>query len=74
MSTLERHNGINWYYRRNVLDKLQMKATYTVDSIRIKNIGLGMSSKLGNSMCMSWLIIFRIQDFMKANSLSFNLI
>jgi hypothetical protein len=28
--------ALTGYYRRNVLDNLQVKATYTVDSIRIK--------------------------------------
>ena len=35
------------YYRRNVLQNLQMKATYTLDSYSYKNIGLGLSSNLG---------------------------
>jgi hypothetical protein len=38
--------ALTGYYRRNVLDKLQMKATYTIDSYSYKN-RLGLSSTLG---------------------------
>jgi hypothetical protein len=33
--------ALTGYYRRNVLDNLQVKATYTVDSYSYKNIGFG---------------------------------
>ena len=64
--------ALTGYYRRNILDKLQMKATYTVDSYSYKNIGLGMSSKLGafNVYLMADNLL-EYKDLAKANSLSF---
>jgi len=62
------------YYRRQIFDSLEMKATYTVDSFSAKNIGLGLSANL-------WKVNFYLladnlleyKDVSKANSLSFQL-
>lgn len=64
--------ALTGYYRRNILDKLQMKVTYTVDSYSYKNIGLGMSSTLGafNVYLMADNLL-EYRDLAKANSLSF---
>lgn len=64
--------ALTGYYRRNVLDNLQMKATYTVDSYSYKNIGLGLSSKLGifNVYLMADNLL-EYKDLAKAHSLSF---
>ncbi|SEA77137.1 hypothetical protein SAMN05443667_108164 [Flavobacterium gillisiae] len=64
--------ALTGYYRRNILDKLQMKATYTVDSYSFKNIGLGMSSRLGafNVYLMADNLL-EYKDLAKAHSLSF---
>jgi len=64
--------ALTGYYRRNILDKLQMKATYTVDSYSFKNIGLGMSSTLGafNVYLMADNLL-EYKDLAKAHSLSF---
>ena len=35
------------YYKRQIFESLEMKATYTIDSFSSKNIGLGLSSTLG---------------------------
>jgi hypothetical protein len=64
--------ALTGYYRRNVLDKLQMKATYTVDSYSYKNIGLGMSSTLGKfNLYVMADNLLEYKDLAKANSLSF---
>jgi hypothetical protein len=66
--------ALTGYYRRQIFDSLEMKATYTVDSFSSKNIGLGLSTTL-------WKVNFyfladnllEYRDISKANSLSFQL-
>ncbi len=60
------------YYRRKILNSLQMKATYTLDSYSYKNIGLGLSSTTGlvNFYVLADNIL-EYQDVSKANSMSF---
>jgi hypothetical protein len=66
--------ALTGYYRRNVLDKLQMKATYTVDSFSYKNIGLGISSTMGKfNLYMIADNLLEYRDLAKANSVSFQL-
>lgn len=62
------------YYRRKILNGLQMKATYTVDSYSYSNIGLGVSSQLGpvNFYVLADNLL-EYKDVTKANSLSFQL-
>ncbi|WP_291100144.1 MULTISPECIES: DUF5723 family protein [unclassified Flavobacterium] len=62
------------YYRRQIFESLEMKATYTVDSFSVKNIGLGLSTTIGKVnfyMMADNLLEFR--DVSKANSMSFQL-
>jgi len=62
------------YYRRQIFDSLEMKATYTIDSYSSKNIGLGLSSTIGKVnfyLLVDNLLEYR--DISKANSLSFQL-
>ncbi|MFV5688269.1 DUF5723 family protein [Flavobacterium sp. ZT3R25] len=60
------------YYRRNILDNLQMKATYTLDSYSYKNIGLGLSAQLGKlNLYVLADNLLEYHDLSKANSLSF---
>lgn len=62
------------YYRRQILESLEMKATYTIDSFSYKNIGLGLSTTLGKVnfyILVDNLLEYR--DISKANSLSFQL-
>ena len=62
------------YYRRKILESLEMKATYTVDSFSAKNIGLGLSAtiaKVNFYILADNLLEYR--DVSKANSLSFQL-
>ncbi|MEZ7507201.1 DUF5723 family protein [Flavobacterium sp. Arc2] len=64
--------ALTGYYRRNLLDKLQMKATYTVDSYSYKNIGLGLSSTLGKfNVYLMADNLLEYRDLAKVNSLSF---
>jgi hypothetical protein len=62
------------FYRRQIFDSLEMKATYTVDSFSAKNIGLGLSTTLGK-VNFYFLAdnLLEYQDISKANSLSFQL-
>jgi hypothetical protein len=62
------------YYRRRVLQGLQMKATYTIDSYSFTNIGLGLTTKIGvfNFYAMADnLLAYR--DVSKANALTFQI-
>ena len=62
------------YYRRRLLQGLQMKATYTVDSYSYTNIGLGLTTKIGvfNFYAMADnLLAYR--DVSKANELTFQI-
>jgi hypothetical protein len=60
------------YYKRNVFENLQIKATYTADSYSYKNIGFGLSSNLGK---LNFYVLadnlLEYQDMSKANSISF---
>ena len=62
------------YYKRQISDFLEMKATYTIDSFSSKNIGLGLSTTLGK---VNFYVIadnlLEYRDIAKANSLSFQL-
>ncbi len=62
------------YYRRKIVEALQLKATYTVDSYSYRNIGLGLSSSLGpvNFYVMADNFL-EYRDLSKARSLSFQL-
>ncbi|MFM2367946.1 MAG: hypothetical protein RL619_242 [Bacteroidota bacterium] len=60
------------YYRRRILNSLQMKATYTLDSYSYKNIGLGLSAQLGKlNLYVMADNLLEYHDLAKANSLSF---
>ena len=62
------------YYRRQIFDSLEMKATYTVDSFSAKNIGLGLSTTLGKvNFYLLADNLLEYKDVSKANSLSFQL-
>ena len=62
------------FYRRQIFDSLEMKATYTVDSFSAKNIGLGLSTTLGKvNFYLLADNILEYKDISKANSLSFQL-
>jgi hypothetical protein len=60
------------YYRRRILNSLQMKATYTLDSYSYKNIGLGLSGQFGKlNLYVLADNLLEYHDLAKANSLSF---
>lgn len=62
------------YYRRQIFDSLEMKATYTIDSFSAKNIGLGLSTTLGKvNFYLLADNLLEYKDVSKANSLSFQL-
>lgn len=62
------------YYRRQIFNSLEMKATYTLDSFSAKNIGLGLSTTLGKvNFYMMADNLLEYSDVSKANSLSFQL-
>ncbi len=66
--------ALTGYYRRRILEGLQMKATYTVDSYSAKNIGLGLTAKIGvvNFYAMADNLL-SYKDISKANSLTFQI-
>lgn len=66
--------ALSAFYRRQIFDALEMKATYTLDSFSMKNIGLGMSTTLGivNFYVLADNLL-EYRDISKANSLSFQL-
>jgi len=62
------------YYRRRILEKLQMKATYTIDSYSYSNVGLGLTTNIGmfNFYAMADNL-FALKDVSKANALTFQI-
>jgi hypothetical protein len=66
--------ALTGYYRRRILEGLQMKATYTIDSYSYSNIGLGLTTKIGvvNFYAVADnLLAYR--DVSKANALTFQI-
>lgn len=64
--------ALTGFYRRNLLNNLRMKATYTLDSFSYTNIGLGLSGNLGKfNMYFLADNLLEYRDLSKANSLSF---
>ena len=62
------------YYKRQISNFLEMKATYTLDSFSSKNIGLGLSTTLGKvNFYLLADNLLEYRDIAKANSLSFQL-
>lgn len=60
------------FYQRNIFDKLDVKATYTVDSYSSKNIGLGVAGTLGKlNMYLLVNNLLELKDVSKANSMAF---
>lgn len=66
--------ALTGYYRRRLLQGLQMKATYTVDSYSAKNIGLGLTTKIGvvNFYALADNLL-EYKDISKANALTFQI-
>jgi hypothetical protein len=66
--------ALTGYYRRQIFDSLEMKATYTIDSFSAKNIGLGLSTTIAK---VNFYVLadnlLEYKDVSKANSLSFQL-
>ena len=62
------------YYRREIFDFLEMKATYTIDTFSAKNVGLGLSTTLGKvNFYLLADNLLEYRDVSKANSLSFQM-
>lgn len=62
------------YYRRRLLDGLQIKATYTLDSYSYTNVGLGLYTKIGvaNFYVLADNLL-GYADLAKTNALSFQI-
>lgn len=62
------------YYRRQIFNALEVKATYTLDSFSYRNIGFGLSTLLGK---VNFYVLadnlLEYKDVSKANGLSFQL-
>lgn len=64
--------AVTAFYRRSIFEKLDVKATYTVDSYSSKNIGLGLSGTLGKlNMYVLVNNVLEFKDVSKANSMAF---
>lgn len=60
------------FYKRSILDKLDFKATYTLDTFSSTNIGLGLSGTIGKINIYGLVDnVFEYKDFTKANSIGF---
>jgi hypothetical protein len=68
----EPYVALTAFYRRSIFEKLDFKATYTIDPYSNKNIGLGLSGTLGK-LNMYLLVdnVLEYRDVSKANSLAF---
>jgi hypothetical protein len=66
--------ALTGYYRRRILQGLQMKATYTIDSYSYSNIGLGLTTKIGivNFYAMADNLL-AYKDVSKANIFTFQI-
>ncbi|WP_316632930.1 DUF5723 family protein [uncultured Flavobacterium sp.] len=68
----EPYIALTAFYKRNIFEKLDFKATYTIDPYSNTNVGLGLSGTLGK-LNMYVLVdnVFEYKDVSKANSLAF---
>jgi len=66
--------AITGYYRRQLFDSLELKATYTIDSYSAKNIGLGLSTTIGKvNFYLLAENFLEFTDISKANIFCFQL-
>ena len=60
------------FYQRNIFEKLDVKATYTLDAFSNKNIGFGLSGPIGKVNIYALVDnILEFKDVSKANSMAF---
>lgn len=60
------------FYKRNIFEKLDIKATYTLDTFSNKNIGLGLSGTIGKLNIYALIDnVLEYRDISKANSMAF---
>lgn len=60
------------FYKRSIFEKLDFKATYTLDSYSSKNIGLGLSGTIGKVNIYALVDnVLEYKDVSKANSVAF---
>lgn len=68
----EPYVALTAFYKRSILEKLDVKATYTIDPYSNTNIGLGVSGTLGKLNIYALVDnVFEYKDVTKANSLAF---
>ena len=66
--------AITAFYRRNIFRKLDLKATYTVDTFSNANIGLGLAGTIGPVNIYALVNnVLEYKDISKANSAAFQL-
>lgn len=66
--------ALTLFYKRNIFEKLDFKATYTFDTFSNKNIGFGLSGTIG--MVNIYALVNNVleyKDISKANSTAFQL-
>lgn len=62
------------FYRRNIFKKLDVKATYTIDTFSNKNIGLGLAGTIGPVNLYAMVNnVLEYKDVAKASSAAFQL-
>ncbi|OXA76635.1 DUF5723 family protein [Flavobacterium frigidimaris] len=60
------------FYKRSIFEKLDFKATYTIDSYSSKNIGLGLSGTIGKVNIYALVDnVLEYRDVSKASSVAF---
>ncbi|AOW21781.1 DUF5723 family protein [Urechidicola croceus] len=71
---IEAHYAATLFYERRFGDFLRTKVTYTLDTYSSKNIGFGLSSKIGKfNLYLAADNLLNFQNLAKANSTSFQL-
>ncbi|WP_343697266.1 DUF5723 family protein [Flavobacterium sp.] len=68
----EPYVALTAFYKRSIFEKLDFKATYTVDTYSFTNLGLGLSGTLGKFNIYGLVDnVFQYRDITKAKSLAF---
>lgn len=72
MPTNDPYLALTAFYKRSILEKLDVKATYTIDPYSKTNVGLGVSGTIGKFNIYALADnIFEYTDVSKANSIAF---
>ncbi|MET3026694.1 DUF5723 family protein [Flavobacterium sp. UW10123] len=74
MPTNDPYLALTAFYKRSIFEKLDVKATYTIDPYSKTNVGLGISGTVGKINIYALVDnVFEYRDISKANSAAFQL-